>query len=337
MNSIYRAYGLWLGADRVIPGLIRGSDDSRVDVHVRLGSEPAGRKDELPNELFVRESRNDTEHGRAESIALPRNGGDGYRLRFADGTVFIVDGCGSHIWARWPEELTLEDTVVYLLGPVLAFVLRLRGSTCLHASAFVNDGGAVALLGPSGAGKSTIAASFAGRGFPVICDDTLALEERNGRVIAQPGYPRLRLWPDATTILDDVPRWLPKLTPNWDKRYLDLQHERYRHARDAMPLVAIYLIDWRRQDPTTPFVSPLNASAGLLSLITNIRSDCYPDKQSHRREFDMIGRLARDIPIRRIAARTGSRSLGGLCDSILSDLHCVSDESMTTRETVCTI
>ena len=51
------------------------------------------------------------------------------------------------------------------LGPVFAFVLRLRGAVTFHASA-VRIGDAVAFLGPQGAGKSTTAAALALRGCP---------------------------------------------------------------------------------------------------------------------------------------------------------------------------
>ncbi|NIM27202.1 MAG: hypothetical protein GTO67_14755 [Gammaproteobacteria bacterium] len=132
-------------------------------------------------------------------------GADGFRMRYEDGTDFVIDRRGTRIWASWHEPMTLEDTAVYLLGPVLAFALRLRGVTCLHASAVVVDAGVVALVGPSGVGKSTTVAAFAERGFAVLCDDTLALEERESDVIAHPGYPRLRLWPEAVHLLHGEP------------------------------------------------------------------------------------------------------------------------------------
>src|SRR5437879_13890138 len=39
---------------------------------------------------------------------------------------------------------------------------------------------------------------------------------------AEPGYPRVRLWPDAVHALYGSSTDLPRLTPTWDKRYLDL-------------------------------------------------------------------------------------------------------------------
>ncbi len=337
MCANFRAYGLRLGANRIIPGLTPSPAESRVDVQIQLGSIPAGVSDAFVNELGARTNEVADEYGRPEAISWRPNGGDGFRLRYDDGTVFIVDERGTRIWAVWPKTLTLEDTAVYLLGPVLALVLRLRGITCLHASAFSVDGRAVALVGPSGAGKSTTAAAFAGRGFAVLTDDILALEEQHDRVIAHPGYPRLRLWPDAAGILYGAPAALPRLTPNWDKRYLDLQSNGCRFERQPLSLSAIYLLDERRDDPTAPFAESLTASAGLLSLLASSRGDFHPDKQSHRREFDMLGRVAQRVPVRRVVARTRPHSLVCLCDVILDDLQANFGHAVNQRKLTCTI
>jgi hypothetical protein len=68
----------------------------------------------------------------------------------------------------------------------------------LHANALNIGGRAVAFMGHSGAGKSTMAAWFESRGYAVLTDDVCAVEfGADGRAIAQPGIPRLRLWKEA--------------------------------------------------------------------------------------------------------------------------------------------
>src|SRR5437762_799646 len=62
-----------------------------------------------------------------------------YRFCYADKTEFVIDEAGTEIWADWVEPLTLEDTATYLLGPIMGFVMLLRGVVCLHASAVVID------------------------------------------------------------------------------------------------------------------------------------------------------------------------------------------------------
>ena len=180
-------------------------------------------------------------------------GGGYYRLLYSDGTEFIVDRTGTRIWATWPDTLTLEDMATYLLGPVLGFVLRLRGITCLHASAVAIGDQAIAFLGTAGAGKSTAAVAFAERGYPALSDDVAALSDQEHTFFVQPGYPLLRLWPSTIATLYGPMDTLPRLTPTWDKRYLDLTQNGYRFQQEPLPLAAIYILDERRPDPTAPF------------------------------------------------------------------------------------
>ena len=337
MRAIFRAYGLCLGANQAIPGLTPDPEASRVDVQIHLDSLPAGISESFPSAISPCTSLHAQDYGWPAVVSWHGSGGNGFRLLYDDGTLFIIDARGSRIWAHWPKSMTLEDTAVYLLGPVLAFVLCLRGVTSLHASAFTVDGRAVALVGPSGAGKSTTAAAFAGRGFSVLSDDMLALEEQDQAIVVHPGYPRLRLWPDSVHILDGAPATLPRLTPNWDKCYLSLQGNSCKFDRQSRPLSAIYLLDLRRDQPAAPFVESLSASAALLGLVANARGDFHPDRQSRRREFDMLGRVARQIPVGRVAANTRPDSLQALCDVIFADLQTNTELGVSERRLACTI
>ena len=77
-------------------------------------------------------------HAAARSLAAAgaRSGAarSGLVFVYADGTHFVVNQEGTTIWAGWPTTSTLEATFIYLLGPILGFVLRLRGVVSLHAS-----------------------------------------------------------------------------------------------------------------------------------------------------------------------------------------------------------
>ena len=108
---------------------------------------------------------------------------------------------GSEVWADGPENYALEDTATYLVGPVMGFVLRLRGSLPLHACSVAIGDKAIALMGPQGAGKSTAAAAFARLGYSVISEDVTALSESGGRYMVQPGYTRVNLWPESAEAL----------------------------------------------------------------------------------------------------------------------------------------
>jgi serine kinase of HPr protein (carbohydrate metabolism regulator) len=76
-----------------------------------------------------------------------------------------------------------------LIAQVLPFATLLQGLEVFHASAIVHDGDAVAFLGRSRTGKTSLALELCGRGSSFLADDVLALESRQGSLLAHPGTP----------------------------------------------------------------------------------------------------------------------------------------------------
>jgi hypothetical protein len=75
----------------------------------------------------------------------------------------------------------------------LPLAATLRGLEVLHASGVVVDGRAVLFAGAPGAGKSSLAAALLHRGAVLLSDDTVALESREGALVAHPGAALLHL------------------------------------------------------------------------------------------------------------------------------------------------
>ena len=75
----------------------------------------------------------------------------------------------------------------------LPLAATLRGLEVLHASGVVVGGRAVLFAGAPGAGKSSLAAALLHRGAALLSDDTVALELRDGALIAHPGAALLHL------------------------------------------------------------------------------------------------------------------------------------------------
>src|SRR5687767_757566 len=173
----------------------------------------------------------------------------------------------------------------------MGFVLLLRGLVCLHASAIVVDGAAIALVGPAGAGKSTTAAAFSARGFSVLAEDVVTLDDRGDRFLVRPAYPCIRLWPASAASLYGSRSALPPLTPNWDKCYLDLTQQSGQFESTPRPLAAIYLLAARNSDPEAPFVEPLYQAEGLIELIANTYGTKLLDKHMRARQFDLLSRV----------------------------------------------
>jgi hypothetical protein len=237
-----------------------------------------------------------------------------YRFCYADGTEFLIDEAGSEVWARWSDPLTLEDTATYLLGPVMGFVMLLRGIVCLHASAVAIGNEAIALVGPAGSGKSTTAAAFANRGYGILAEDVVTLDDRQDHFLVRPGYPCIRLWPASVKALYGSETHLPKLTPNWDKCYLELSHG---FQTQPLRLAAIYLLGERQDDGAV--IETVDRAKGLMSLVANTYATKLMDKQMRAREFELLTRVLSNVRLRRVIPRNDPARLPELCTRILTD------------------
>jgi len=312
-------YGLDVLANRPIP-TVPFSPIANADVCVSFGVLPDWLNSLTPDQVETTYVADYTdEHGKPAFVFAKLHHGDFYRFTYADQTEFVVDRSGREIWTTWLEPLTLEDTATYLLGPVMGFVLLLRGLVCLHASAVVVDGVAVALVGPAGAGKSTTAAAFAARGFSVLAEDVVTLDDRGNTFFVRPAYPCIRLWPASAATLYGSRSALPPLTPNWDKCYLDLTQQSGQFENERRRLAAIYLLDERSDDPRAPFVQPLDPAEGMISLIANTYGTKFLDKNMRAREFDVLSRVSQHVPLRRVTPHADPSKLANLCDELLSD------------------
>jgi hypothetical protein len=316
-----RAFGLNLHANHALPGLSE-SPAAVPDVCIRLGYLPQAMEGwvqaaEREPPWYV--SPHVDASGRPLLVVRQLADGSFFQFHYQDGTRFVIDRHGAEVWAAWPGALTLADAATYLLGPVLGFVLRLRGRICLHASAVAVCGNAVAFVGPAGAGKSTTAAAFARRGFPVLSDDVVVLEPHALGFRVPPAYPQLRLWPAAVEMLYGDAGALPPLTPNWDKRGLDLKKNCAPFPQQALPLAAVYLLGERRNDKDAPCVAAVPAGEALMALVAHTYTNYLLDRSRRAAEFQTLGRLRDTVPVKRIYAHADAAQLERLCEVVLAD------------------
>ncbi len=321
MSMGFSVYGLNLQTDIPVPGLVSSSLTGEIDVRVWLASFPdwLGEKLDAGRDIWYSSSYLD-ENGEPV-LRVWEIAGSHFHLAYSDATEFIVNRSGTEVWARWPDDLTLEDTATYLLGPVMGFVLILRGITCLHASAIAFDDQAIVLLGPQAAGKSTTAAAFARSGYSILADDIVAIADRGDSFLVQPGYPRLRLWPDSVNILYGASAALPLLTPHWEKRYLELMDRDYKFQQRPLPLVAVYILGERSDDPASPFIQSVSASNAMMTLVANAYATYMKDKAMRAQEFDLLSRVSTQVPLRRVTPRADAAYLSRLCSVITDDFH----------------
>jgi hypothetical protein len=319
MTFHYVAYGLMLSSDLAIPGLTCvESTPENVKVHFTCGL-PSKVDEATP--FFTSSSTDD--FGEPILTASKLSQTFGYRLRYCDGIEFVVDESGEEIWCSRPSNMTIEDVVVYLMGPILGFVLRLRGRTCLHASVINIDDQAVALVGPGGSGKSTTAAAFVELGFPILTDDVAAIILENGSCSIEPAYPHVRLWPQAVNMLYGHHEALPRLVPvgTWDKCYLDLENRPELFCTTPLPLRAVYTLETRLQQDQAPSIRPLSQAEAMLSLLANGYANNLIHGSLRAEEFRVLSTIATSIPIKSIYPHCDERRLPELCEVIIRDVR----------------
>jgi len=320
VDFTYTVFGLILRSNSHIPGLERlESVSSPADVSIFLGKSPKVSSSDPSgdDELIYRSSYADDSNNPGLQIWNSANGSL-LHLVYYDGIEFWLEREGKNLWTVWPNRILLEDVISYLLGPVLGLLLRLRGVTCLHASAVAVDGTGLVFVGAEGAGKSTTAAAFARQGFGVISDDVAALRESGNGFYIMPAYPHLCLWPESVKLLYGSDEALPPFSPAWDKRRLALGENGTRFESRRLPLGAVYLLGERRAD-LAPSFEATTPRAALLSLVADTFANSILDRKLRAREFAVLGRLVTSVPVRRIYPNNVTDGAEDLCRAICED------------------
>ncbi len=322
----YLIYGLRITSDRSIPGLhpvepIEASQSGFADVSVRFDEDDV----QLPTDNRAEESLwyvsdiPDASGNPALKIWKEKRTGE-YRVRYSHGLTFYLDADVSDIRVRCEQPIPLDDIATFLLGPVFGIVLRLRGVTCLHASAVAFEGRAIAFMGVPGAGKSTTAALFARNGHPVLSDDIAALVERGGSLCVLPAYPYVNLWPEALEMLAHSKFSSSSSSSAVDKVRVPLDGNDSKFQRDALPLVAVYVLTQRSTDSRAPFIEALPPQAALMNLVANTYGNTILDSTMRAQEFRVLGQIAESLPIRSLVARDNAAQLARLYDLVCEDL-----------------
>ena len=314
-------YGLRLEANGPIPGLVQRQSTTPPDIRIFIGTTPD--RSEMPPAVAAKPvfaSPDLNERGQPYFIVDELSGGDFYRLSYQDGAEFVVDCAGTRIWVNWPPSLSLEEISSYLFGPVIGWVLRLRGALCLHASAVTVDGAAIAFVGDSGAGKSTLAAGFARRGHAVVADDVVAVFEYSGAPLVVPGYPELRLWPDSASALYATDDSRFESAPENEKLNLNVQQCGHDFQERPLPLSAIYILNDDLPGESASMRSMTQREA-MIALVANTHAGRLLGQTAREKEFVLLADLIARVPVRELTRGTDLSKLPELCDAILSDLE----------------
>lgn len=332
----YAIYGLTLVSNQPLPGLLPTDRHAPVDVRVDLiedrESDPLSGDSSIPRAIF-RPRGSANFQFRIEKRVLAD--GSYFNLWFRgneqmEPVDFLLDSKGSHISSTNWTNSVIEEVTVLLSGTVLSCALRLRGQICLHACVLGIGQQAIAILGSSGAGKSTTAAALADRGHAIVSDDIAVLSDRASHFLVQPGYPRLRLWPESINALYGSEVGLARVICLSEKRFIDLSYSggenasnrsAWRFHKEPLPLAAIYVLGERQPELAAPAIEPIPPAMAVMELMAQRSANHLKlDMDKQAREFAGFSRVATTVPVRKITRSDSLEALPQLCDAIVKDV-----------------
>lgn len=252
----------------------------------------------------------------------------GYLLSFPELADFLVSNDGREVTCCWPYAHGSTETINHLaLDQVLPCVANQLGLLALHATAVVAEHSVCAFVGTAGTGKSTLAASFALAGYPTFCDDCLVVVESGSGILAEPGYPGVRLWKEsAQSLLGDRVGDHPAVGHYTNKRGVEQPGEAKAFPRAPTPLVAIYLLTRDVSpagDPASyeiPKIEQLSAREGFAQLLRSTYRLDTTDTAMLSREFRALHSLIGRVPMRRLVIPSDFDQLPVVREIVLADL-----------------
>ncbi len=201
-----------------------------------------------------------------------------------------------------------------VLGMLMAGLLRQRGLLVLHACCVARDGQAIAFVGDSGWGKSTLADLFHRRGYAVLNDDVLAIDTTAQQPVALPGYPQIKLRPDACAGRNIEA--LPEL--------YDGSHKRIRKVQDGfpdgpLPLANVYLLEGIAAGRHE--IRPLPLHQAFLELTYHTRMTHWlTDPAFKKQHFRQCRALLQAVPVARLKRKKTVSELAGIEQLVAEDL-----------------
>lgn len=285
--SLYQVNGLKVASAVALPELPEVQGDA--DVEIRPGTL-------APLPFDTKEDYSVTHANENEIYLYWRNVGT-FLIR--NGREIIIDSAPG-----------VDDKVLrlFLLGRVLGSMLHQRGQMVLHASAVDIKGSAVAFLGGKGFGKSTTAAAFYFEGYPIVADDVLALDiDSAGFPTVNPGFPQLKLWPEAASSLGDAVETLPRLHPDFEKRARQVDRG---FSSSPLPLKRIYVL----ADGDLHQINTLHPQEAFIELVRHSYAvRLLETTGASSRHFNQCSRLIDSLGVRRLSRPA---SLGRLTELV---------------------
>jgi hypothetical protein len=223
-----------------------------------------------------------------------------YLLRFAGMADFTFDPVEQTVSYTRLADIPQATLDHLYRNQVMPLIKVYNGETVLHGSAvafpLAGSGGqaAAAFLGEAGQGKSTLAAALCQAGFSMITDDSLTIEEQNGQILGQPGYPGIRLWPDAVQhfYAQKMEMFAP-VAHYTDKRHIPAMEGGMALCDGPVPVRRVYFLanNFEPGAGASITLTPVTAREAFMGLMEHA---FRLDNQGERiiQEFELFSRLA---------------------------------------------
>ena len=229
---------------------------------------------------------------------------------------FLISADGDRIGCRNLDGTSPEALQDYLLGQVLSFAMLLRGVEPLHATAVVVGGGAVAFLGDSAYGKSTLGSSFVCENHPLLTDDVLVLEQRGQQMLAHPGMPRIKLFPQMCGSRFQGRECTP-MNRFTHKTIFALNAQ--EHQMSAIPLRALYVLSPPRNRTSKLTLRRMSERKAFLSVLKNTFNDVLLNPMRLKRQFEFAATVATHVPVKSLSYPRTLSALPTVVQAVLSD------------------
>jgi hypothetical protein len=189
---------------------------------------------------------------------------------------YEIQPSSDHSRIEVTTEVPRVEAAVAFVFSVLPLVLPVWGIEPFHGSAVLTSTGALVVLGPSGAGKSSIAAALDTRGFPLLADDTCALDKD------------FLLWPGPAAM---NPRWADALqAPVGEYNEKTIRAPtRYSTTRAKPAVVVVLDIDER----SSLDIDHPSAEERMRGILANSRHGTFLLDRRQERQFRAASELAR--------------------------------------------
>jgi len=231
---------------------------------------------------------------------------------------FAITADGRYISVLALADGHIAELQTILFGPVISFALLKRGIEQTHSTAIVVDGAAAAFIGESTFGKSTLAASFLAAGHKVLTDDLLLAQRVGESMWAQPGLPRLKLFPEAAKQVLARPVEAATRSVLSPKLLLPLSEREFQPT--PVRLKAVYALSDPDEDHAAISIEPLSKRDAFLRILESNYNTVLSDTERGVGPFKLAADIASTVPVASLSYSRNFSILSRVRDAVLSDL-----------------